>query len=211
VADIKWNDVMKGRTLAGRTLPHLLKLPIVKNSWEMVAGLIKDGDSVLDIGANERGLKDWLEQKGLKVKYYSCDIDRSMQHDYYDLNDITSTFDVIVAFEVIEHIDAVSVSKYFAKIRELLDEKGLFIVSTPNVCHPVVFWRDCTHITPFRYDELYGLLLKSGFEDVELFRIGNFSLKKRLIALYYRPLLRLLRMDFAPGIVAVARPSVVSK
>ncbi len=92
----------------------------------------------------------------------------------------------------------------FARARGLLKKGGIFIASTPNVCHPVVFWRDCTHITPFRYDELYGMLTQAGFSGVQIYRTGTFSLKDRLVALLYRPLLRLLRMDFAPGIAAVA-------
>jgi len=200
-----WGEITKGRARAGKGLAHILKLPIVPGARDLLAGFLKDGDSLLDIGAGDRNLERFLSGRGLNLRYSSCDTDTTFKHDYHDMDSIDSAFDAVAAFEVIEHMDPGSVLVYFKKVVEILERDGVFVVSTPNVCHPVVFWRDCTHITPFRYDELYGLLAEAGFGEIEIYRTGAFSLKQRVTAIYYRPLLRLLRMDFAPGIAAVAR------
>lgn len=199
-----WSAISGGRAGAGSALPHILKLPIVPSARGLLEGLLKDGDRVLDVGANDRNLERFLVEKGVKMEYKSCDVDTGTAQDFYSLDSVTGEFDAIAALEVIEHASPVEAAGIFAAAFRLCKEGGVFVVSTPNVCHPVVFWRDCTHITPFRYDELYGMLAQAGFNNIRIYRTGTFSLKDRLVALLYRPLLRLLRMDFAPGIAAVA-------
>ncbi len=199
-----WSSLAGGRVKHAAALPQLLKLPIVPSARGLLARLLKDGDRVLDVGANDRNLERFLIEKGVKAEYKSCDVDTGTAQDFYGLDTVTGEFDAIAAFEVIEHVSPVEAAAIIAAAMRLLRDGGVFVVSTPNVCHPVVFWRDCTHITPFRYDELYGMLTQAGFSGVQIYRTGTFSLKDRLVALLYRPLLRLLRMDFAPGIAAVA-------
>lgn len=200
-----WNDIMTGRKKAASSLPHLLKLPIAPNGRDLLLSLLKKGSSLLDIGANDRNMEKFFKKSGVDIEYFSYDIDRSLTHDYDDLKKIDRTFDAVVIFEVIEHMSVREAVECFREAARLLKKGGILAVSAPNVCHPVVFWRDCTHITPFRYDELYGLLASTGFEDISLYRCWNPSFKDRLLAFYYRPLLRLMRMDCAPGIVAVGR------
>ena len=201
---LDWNTVIKGRRLAA-SLPHILKLPVIKSVHDLIPRYLKKGDSLLDIGANDRHIKTLLERNGIDIKYFSLDIDQSFKHDYNDIKAVDRRFNMLLAIEVIEHIDPAVAMELFRSAFGMLEKDGVFLISTPNVCHPVVFWRDCTHITPFRYDELYGLLASAGFGDIEVFRIGSTRLKDRLLALYYRPLLRLMRMDFASGIAAAAR------
>lgn len=197
-----WNEIFKWRQQAD--LPNILNLPTISGRMDLLAKAVKDGHKLLDIGANNRGLEKELERAGKKIKYFSFDIDRTLFHDYYNLDDVDQKFDVITAFELVEHIGIPEIIRLFKKVSELLSDNGVFMVSTPNVCHPVLFWRDCTHITPVRYDELYGLLAAAGFRDIKIYRSGKFKWKYRLLAFYYRPLMRLLRMDYVPGIIAVA-------
>ncbi|MBI5587434.1 MAG: methyltransferase domain-containing protein [Deltaproteobacteria bacterium] len=198
-----WNEIMKGRKEAASRLPHLFKLPIVASGRDLLLQVLKKGSSLLDIGANDRNIERFLKEKGMEAEYRSFDVDRGLEHDYYDLKEIDRTFDAAVLFDVIEHMSVKEAAGCFAEARRLLKKGGVFVVSTPNVCHPVVLWRDCTHITAFRYDELYGLLASAGFEEIRVYRCGSFSLKDRLVAFLFMPLLRLLRIDYAPGIVAV--------
>ena len=207
VRHIEWENLRKGRELASRRLPHILAIPVIGSAREMLLRLIKKGDRLLDVGANDRNLEGFLAGRGVTVSYSSCDTDHSHHHDYYDLESVSQTFDIVTAFEVIEHMEPAHVAECFARVKRLIKEGGHFIISTPNVCNPVVFWRDCSHVTPFRYDELYGLLHGAGFSDIRIYRCGSRRLRDRLLALYYRPLLRLMRMDFATGIVAVAKNS----
>ena len=205
MSDVNWEEITKGRMRGGSGLAHILKIPMRRSGREVAAGLVKDGDRVLDAGANDRNLGTFFKERGLKLEYLSYDVDRSLKHDFYSLSEITGRFDAVFAMEIIEHMGVASITELFVKAREALKDGGAFVVSTPNVCHPVVFWRDCTHTTPVRYDELYGLLKTAGFDDVTIYRIGDFKMKYRVLAFLLSPVLKLFRIDYAPGILAVAR------
>lgn len=198
-----WNEIFKGRKKAFN-LPNILKLPTVVGRMDVLRSVVKKGDSVLDMGANDRTLKKFFEREDIKVEYFSLDIDTTLEHDYYSLDSVDRKFDVITAFELVEHISVADLLALLHKFTGLLKAGGRIVVSTPNVCHPVHFWRDCTHITPLRYDELYGLLASAGFEDIMIYRSGKLKLKEKVWALIYRPLIKLLKMDFMPSIIVVA-------
>lgn len=196
-----WNEIFKGRKQA--SLPNILKLPMVRSRMEVLKEVIRNGSSVLDVGANDRTQKELNERAGIKAEYFSLDVDRTLRHDYYDYESIDRSFDVITAFELVEHMTVQQIIEFLSESARILKKGGRIVVSTPNVCHPVHFWRDCTHITPVRHNELYGLLHSAGFEDIKIYRSGKIKLKYRLLALYYRPLFKLLNIDFMPSIIAV--------
>ena len=202
---IDWSKIRRGRDAASKSLPKITKIPIVKSNRQVISNILKNGDAILDIGANNRSLEKYLSSIIGKVSYFSLDTDKNLPHDYYDMAAIDRKFDVIVALDVIEHMTLIDTVALFERIYELLNPSGCIVISTPNVCHPVRFWRDCTHITPYRYDELAGLLISAGFHDIKIYRIKNMKAKDRLRYWIYSPLLRLLDIDFAPGIVAVAK------
>lgn len=204
---VDWNDVKIGRSDASRLLPSILKLPLIKNHRDLLTDLIEDGQSLLDIGANNRSLLEYLKLKtGKKFFYKSYDIDKTLEHDYYDIEDINQGFDIITILEVIEHMSVNEVRYLFSKANALLNKGGTIVISTPNVYHPVRFWRDCTHITPFAYDELVGLLVASNFSHFDVYRVkSNMKLKDWARYWLYKPFIKLMGIDFAPGIVVVAR------
>lgn len=203
MSEIDWNEIFKGRKKA--SLPNILKLPMVPGRMDILSKVIRNDDKVLDMGANDRTLEKLLLSAGIRARYFSFDIDKTLPHDYYDLDNITDTFDAITAFELVEHMKPFDIVTLFKAASRLLKKGGVFVVSTPNVCHPVHFWRDCTHITPVRYDELYGLLASSGFGDIKIYRSGKLKKKELVTAFLYRPLIKLLKMDFVPSIIAVAK------
>lgn len=202
---INWTNIFMGRKEATRNLPNILKIPTVRGRMDILERLVKDGDTVLDVGAHDRTTGDLIKRAGIKAKYFSFDVDRTHKHDYYSLDDIDRRFDVVMAFELVEHISPAEIVEFFTKAASVLNENGLIVISTPNVCHPVYLWRDCTHITPVRHDELYGLLHSTGFCGIEIFRSGKFKWKQKFWALVFRPLIKLLRMDYYPSIIATGR------
>ena len=125
-----WSEVIKGRRAAAGSLPNILRLKIVPSARDLLARYVKTGDSLLDIGGNDRNLKEFFVSKGIKTDYFSFDVDRNLPHDYYDLDAIDRVFDVIVAFEVIEHLDVKTAIGCFKKAHDLLRKDGLFVVST---------------------------------------------------------------------------------
>lgn len=200
-----WSELTKGRQEAVETLPNILKFPIIRDKMELLSDMLRDGDRILDIGANDRLLERQLREARLNVKYFSFDVDKNLKHDYYDLDKIKGPFDVITSFEVIEHISPAEIRATFSKACELLKKDGSFIVSTPNVCHPVNLWTDCSHITAVRHNVLYYLLQSSGFKDIHIYRGGKTKWKDRFWAFVFRPLLKLLRLDYIRHIIVTGK------
>ena len=136
------------------------------------------------------------------------DIDRRLPHDYYSLDEIDEQFDLIILFEVIEHLELEEGAKMLRRLHGLLVKGGKLILSTPNIYNPGRFWIDATHKTAYSYEELGGIVLSQGFEVLEIYRTFNASVPKyflRLTLLY--PLHRILNVDFAKSIVFLAQKS----
>ena len=59
---VDWNRLKTGRSKAYRMLPSVLRLPLIRNHREPLLQMIEEGQSILDIGANDRNLKDYLSK-----------------------------------------------------------------------------------------------------------------------------------------------------
>src|SRR5438128_12686816 len=115
--------------------------------------------SLLDIGANDRALKLYLDRKlNYRIDYRSMDVDRTYEHDFYSLEHIGEEFDVVVCFEVVEHMSPGMALDSFRKAYPLVKLRGRLFVSTPNVYRPMCLWSDSSDITPFRLRHLSGWL-----------------------------------------------------
>lgn len=200
---IGWERIREARERAGRALRPLHRYPVVGDSRQVLVQQVKEGDAILDIGANDRNVERYLAAHAVPVQYFSCDIDRSLHHDYHDLGDIDRSFDVACMFDVIEHVSPRTAMDMINSAFTLLRPGGRLLVSTPNVDHPTRFWRDSTHITPFRYDELAGFMIAAGFEDIRIMRIARLRWQDRIRRIWAAPVLRLLRIDYAPSILAI--------
>lgn len=196
-----WSSIKKGRDSVKGMFPRVLKVPIVPDANRLLYDLIPEGGSVLDVGANERKLWDYLKGMPKNLVYKSFDIDRKYRHDYYSLDDITERFDIIVSFEVIEHLEVEEAVELVNRMYGLLKDSGTLVLSTPNVFHPTIFWRDCTHRTGFRYNELAGILSSAGFKKLGVYRVFRASIRDRLVIFFSNPLLRLMNMDYCGRII----------
>lgn len=186
-----------------RTIWHV---PLVKKQSEVLRRLLKDGMSVLDVGAGSRGAEKRIDGFGVKVHYKSFDIDRGVEHDFYDLAEVRENFDMVLLSQVIEHMSPQEGLDLLTASREKLREGGLAVVSTPNIFHPNRFFTTCDHKTHYAYDELSGILSTVGFEVEHVYRVFNDALLRYLLKAYvFRSLFRFLSIDYAQSIVIVAR------
>lgn len=99
-------------------------------------------------------------------------------------HDLGRRFDVIVAGDVIEHVD--NQGLFLRNVREHLKDDGRLIITTPNAKWPTVFLRpNATHALWHDKYTLGEILERYGFQ-IELFRFycGNKP--------YYNPLVRVL-------------------
>jgi SAM-dependent methyltransferase len=203
--EISWSKLFEYREQIHQRYHDIWDIKILRKRFPLMLKTIRDGEKVLDIGASNRNLQDRLRRHLPKLIYKSMDIDREQFHDFYNLDEIQESFDVVFLFEVIEHLDIEEGVQLLKKIYNLLNGGGRLILTTPNVFNPSRFWRDATHRVAYCYDELGGLLLSQGFQIKMMYRTYSDAFHRYLIRLYVMaPLHRYLGIDFAKSILVVA-------
>ena len=207
---IQWSKIADSRRHLKGRLPSIQEILIIPEDREVIMKIVGNGSRVLEVGAHKRSLEKAFKEKGYEIIYKSMDINKSLPHDYYSLDEIKEKFDVIICLEVIEHLSAEAGVEMLSKIYELLKPDGKFIISTPNIYHPVVFREDPTHVTPWGYGDLVGVLVSLGFKEAKVYRIASQraafgrSNPKRIIK---RWLCRNLGLDFAKRILITCKKS----
>lgn len=186
--------------------PRIWGLKLIKRPSWLLSRLIRPGMRVLDVGASDRRMGEKIRATHPDIVYKSMDVDRGFHHDFYSLDDIHELFDLIVLFEVIEHLDLEDGVRLLGRLGELLAEDGRIIVSTPNIHHPHRYFHNATHKTPYMYSELAGVMMRCGYEIIDIYRTYSapfFGYLFRMTLFY--PLHRILDVDFAHSIVVLAR------
>ncbi len=202
---ISWSKLFDYRDQIHEKYPEVWGLKILRKRFPLMLRNIRDGEKILDIGASNRNLEGRLKRHYPNLIYKSMDVDREQSHDFYSLDEIQETFDVVFLFEVIEHLDLEEGVRLLKKVYDLLNEGGRLILTTPNVFNPSRFWRDATHQVAYCYDELGGLLLAQGFHIKAMYRTYSDAFHRYLFRLYVMaPLHRYLGVDFAKSILVIA-------
>jgi SAM-dependent methyltransferase len=200
-----WSKIFKYRDRIHQRYHDVWDLKILRKRFPLILKNVQDGEKVLDIGASNRNLQERLRRHFPKLIYKSMDIDREQFHDFYSLEEIQESFDVVFLFEVIEHLGLEEGVHLLKKAYDLLNEGGRLILTTPNVFNPSRFWRDATHKVAYCYDELGGLLLAQGFQIRAMYRTYSDAFHRYLFRLYIMaPLHRYLGVDFAKSILVIA-------
>ena len=202
---IPWSRLFEYRNQIHRRYPEIWDVKILRKRFPLMVKTVLNGEKVLDIGSSNRDLEKRLKRHYPRLIYKSMDIDRERFHDFYSLEEIQESFDIIFLFEVIEHLDLEAGVRLLKKIYDLLNEGGRLILTTPNVFNPSRFWRDASHKVAYCYDELGGLLLAQGFHIKAMYRSYNDVFHRYLFRLYVMaPLHRYLGIDFAKSVLVVA-------
>ncbi len=124
----------------------LLRFLIRLARYKFVARLIKKTDHVLEVGSGNGMGSIFLSQHcahvtGLEVKTHEVEeaisINRRQNvtfkvEDLFNVDD-SLLFDVVVALDVIEHMDAGSGSKLLAKMARNLKPNGMLVIGTPSI------------------------------------------------------------------------------
>ena len=202
---ISWSKLFEYRDKIHHRYPEIWGLKILRKRFPLILKTIGDGEKVLDIGAASRELEGRLRSHYPNIIYKSMDVDQERPHDFYSLEEIRESFDVIFLFEVIEHLQLEEGVRILTKVYELLKDGGHLIITTPNIFNPSRFWRDATHRVAYCYDELGGLLLANQFHVKVLYRRYNDTFVNYFLRVYIMaPLHRFLGIDFAKSILVVA-------
>lgn len=200
----EWSSLFSYRDRIHKRYREVWDVSLIKKRSHLLRDLLRDGMKLLDIGAGMKGMKSEIEDLGIRLTYKSMDVDRSNQHDYYDVTSIRETFDAIIMFEVIEHMPLQEGMELMKTLFSRLNNGGIIIVSTPNIFNPARYMRDATHQTFYAYDELCGLLNISGFEIKDVYRSYNDAFHRYLLKVYFLGwLFRFLGIDYAYSIFVV--------
>ena len=203
---MEWGEQFKWREKVHERYSEIWDLKIVRKRLPFILKYLKDGEAVLEIGAFDRSLGQRLKNDRPAILYKSLDIDPTYRHDYRSLDQVQERFDLVLLFEVIEHLEGSAGREMIGKVHGILHPGGRVIVTTPNVYTPGQYWKDASHLSPYHYEELGGLFFCQGFEVIEICRLFNeaaipFAAKVYLLA----PLFKFLGVDFAKSILLAAR------
>lgn len=204
--DIDWSKLYHARQLVRIQFPSIWRIPLVKKEIDLIEKFLKPNIRVLEIGAGDRKLLDKIQAKVSEVHYKSFDIDRSSYHDFYKLDDVNGEFDLILGFEIIEHMSPSEGLMMVSKLKSVLAKGGSIVLGTPNLYHPHRYFGDLTHVTPYKYEELGSILVLAGYEVKAFYRKFNSSFFSRLFRIYVLVWLhKILDIDFANTIFVEAR------
>ena len=183
----------------------ILKIKIVPDYRDPLIKFLRPHMRVLDIGANDRGLKAFIEQQShLPVEYKSMDVDRTYEHDFYDLTAVQGRIRCLYVFR--------SHRAYAARSRIGVAPPGLIdcLFQMDGFSFQRLMFITRCHSGPtarillqYRIRHLAGWMASAGFVKVWGYRVCRMSLRKRLRAWRYWGLLCLLNLDFAPGVVVI--------
>lgn len=203
---VDWSDLALYRDKIRKRYHDVWDIPLVKKRAKLFSAYLRDGQKVLDVGAGSKSVRDDISKCGIKVDYRSMDVDRGNPHDYYSLDDVREEFDVVILFEVIEHMPVEEGLRLLRRIREITREEGLILLSAPNVFNPSRHMQDMSHLTFFPYYDLCWLVTASGFDVLEVFRSYNDAFHRYAIKVYLcKALFRFLSIDYAYSIFVVGR------
>jgi len=203
--EISWSKLFDYRDQIHVRYREIWDLKILRKRFPLMVKNIRNGEKILDIGASNRNLEERLKRHYPNLIYKSMDVDQEQSHDFYSIEEIRETFDVIFLFEVIEHLELGEGVQLLKSSYDLLNEGGRLILTTPNVFNPSRFWRDATHRVAYCYDELGGLLLAQGFLITAMYRTYNDVSHRYFFRVYVMaPVHRYLGIDFAKSILIVA-------
>ena len=204
--NIDWQKLYQQRQAVAAQFGEIWDLPVAKRYHTVLSGIGQNGISMLEIGAGDRSLKEKMTGYWGALDYRSCDIDSTFPHDFSDIAEVTGEYDLVCAFELIEHLSLGEAHQMLVRAYNVLKPGGKIALTTPNIFYPPAYLRDATHITPFCYDELGGLVALVGFDVLQVYRLYHDSYLKKLfkrILLY--PLFRIMGIDFARQIMVVAQ------
>lgn len=182
--------------LASDTSTHLYGEDYIKwKNWEYgKSGLSKDYEiycqaeikrtelkeirTVLEIGFGNGDFLTYCQKQkwhvvGTEANHTLIQLARKAGYEALSANELdslqTTSFDLIVAFDVLEHIDQSQLSLFLSSIRRLLKDDGVFLARFPNGDSPFSLASqhgDITHVTTLGRGKVEYFAKNGGFEII---------------------------------------------
>ncbi|CAN5169596.1 hypothetical protein BH11PLA2_BH11PLA2_26690 [soil metagenome] len=165
---------------------------------------------VLDVGAGDLRVKDKFVKAGYAGVYHTQDIGGEYEHTYRTLDDVTTLYDAIICFDVIEHLPLRDALAMIRRMVELLDVGGTLLLQTPNAkCIRSPYSWDMTHLHTFNLPDLWAYLTAMDL-DVVGYRIWFSGPRDGIVTKGFKFLgkllvTRFLGADYADNIALLAK------
>jgi len=151
---------------------------------------------ILDLGCGSGDLIYFLDKKGYEyiegvdISYQQIQLAHKLNIKNVSFGDIygnlaskkSNSFDVVVSFDVLEHLDNDELLVLIDEVYRILKKEGRFIIHVPNADSPFfgsVRYGDITHERAFNNFSLTQLIRATGFESIVTFEdrpiIKNFK------------------------------------
>jgi len=181
---ITYSEIMKYHNKLGL----IWKLPTIPHESVILINELNPKDRVLDLGCGNGWVyHDVLLPAGYDGEYVGYDDDKSLiakdfklYHDWDELVRNEERFDVVIIFNLLEHLDFEHVINWLEFIsKNLMKKKSKMLILTPNVfCFDYLF-KDPQHKTFWSFEALYGLLKALNFDKISMWRCkGYHQLRK---------------------------------
>ncbi|MBI3397217.1 class I SAM-dependent methyltransferase [Candidatus Woesebacteria bacterium] len=167
------------RVIPGVTANFLYQEALAR--YKFASDIVKKGFKVLDVGSGT-GYGSYFIATSNKCFVYGVDINKEammFSRSHYKkrnikfiISDVLSLpfknkeMDVVISFEVIEHIK--DYPRYLKEIKRVLKDNGKFILSTPNKTKTLKGNKSSYHVKEFGYEELNNEL-NTNFKTVKIF------------------------------------------
>jgi hypothetical protein len=147
-----------------RFISYFYQLDIIRKVFHWHSSTPLNKKTILEIGVGNKLVSDYLRKEGMIVK--TCDIDKSLNPDYVDdirhLYSVDKKFDIVTAYEILEHIPF---EQEYDGIKEALVR--LYEVSKKYVIISIPY-------SSARFEIVFNLSILKRYTKSILFRIPYF-------------------------------------
>lgn len=172
------------------------------------AGTLPPGARVLEIGFGKGSFLEFARRQGwavsgTEVNPVLAELAARSGHDVQCTSDLSAFpsehFDLVVAFDVLEHLTHEAIIELLCQVRRMLKDQGVFLARFPNGDSPFGLYNqngDVTHITAIGSNKVRYLavtadmrLIWIGGEAMPLFAVRGIHLVRRAFAIPVRALM----------------------
>ena len=115
-----WSRQYAARRAIAERFGTIYDVPVAKRIADVVRPSLRDGARVLEVGAGEHALARRLAEERPGVRYESVDPDPASTHDHASLETVQGAWDVVCAFEVVEHLAVEAIGPWLSRLAALL-------------------------------------------------------------------------------------------
>ena len=195
------------RNECGQRFGPLPELRIIK-PHKVIKQIIGTSDgSILDFGCGQ----DQYHKTEYEIpdnRYFSLDNDPQGDFSFRNLGEIPSDqrFSLVIMNQVIEHMAFQECVATMATLKDSVDAGGQVLVTVPNVQHPVRYWGDLDHVTPWSFEDIYAIFRRLEFDVEQIGRFNKYRLPLNPIKRFVlSTVCQGFRIDWCDSIVVVGR------